>query len=299
MAAVDPTPTNPFAASGNLPRRQRVDRAARSSAQGAAAFAVALLVLVVASVFVKGVSQLSINFLVKDPVQTLNGTGGGIANAIVGSAVVVAFGTALAVPFGVLIAIFLTEFATPRTARPIRLALDLLNGLPSIVVAVFIFGLVVEGTHQSGYAASIALAIIMVPLIARNTGEMLQLVSQDLRNASHALGISRWRTIFGIVLPSALGGIVTGVVLSVARAAGETAPMLLLNSIVPNATVVNIFGGPVGNIPYLILSDSESSLSSDHARAWGAAFILIAVILVCNLGARGMLERQRRKIMAR
>jgi phosphate transport system permease protein len=137
----------------------------------------------------------------------------------------------MALPFGVLVAIYLTEYSTPRTARPIRLALDLLNGLPSIVIAVFVFGLLVAGHGQTGFAASLALAIIMIPLIARTTGEMLLLVPKELRDASHALGISRWRTILGIVLPGALGGILTGVVLAIARAAGETAPMLILCSV--------------------------------------------------------------------
>jgi phosphate transport system permease protein len=284
----------------NLRRRQRVDRIMRGGAVGAAVVAVALLLIVLASVAIKGASQLSVSFLVKDPVQTLQGIGGGIANAIVGSAVVVVVAAAMALPLGVLIAIYLTEFANHTAARAIRLVLDLLNGMPSIVIAVFCYGLIVEAEkHQSGFAASIALAIIMIPLIARTTSEMLTLVPRDLRDASHALGISRWRTIVGIVLPSAVGGILTGAVLAIARAAGETAPMLLLNSVYPNGTVVDIFSGAVPNIPMLIYSDSESAVPALHATAWGAAFVLVLIILVGNLGARTMLARQRRKMLAR
>jgi len=293
MSAIDPA--SPLtSAGGNLRRRRRVDHLMRGVATGAAVLAVAILVIVIVTVASQGASQLSIGFLTKDPAVGLGTVGGGIASAIVGSALIVAVATAMALPIGVLIAIYLTEFSKPRTARPIRLALDLLNGMPSIVIAVFVYGLLVEGHQQTGFAASFALAIIMVPLLARTTQEMLLLVPRELRDASHALGISRWRTIVGIVLPGALGGILTGMVLAIARAAGETAPMLLLSSIFGVGTTINVFGTAMPNIPYIIFSDSESGFPADHARAWGAALVLIAFILVGNLTARAMLARQRR-----
>ncbi len=295
MATVDPV--NPLSvASGNLRRRRLVDRLMLGTSTAAAVFAVAVLAIVIFSVVGKGASQLSISFLTKDPATGLSAVGGGIASAIVGSAVIVAVATAMALPLGVLIAIYLTEFSKPRTARPIRMALDLLNGTPSIVIAVFVYGLLVVGSTQTGFAASFALAIIMVPLIARTTGEMLMLVPRELRDAAHALGVSRWRTIVGVVLPGALGGILTGTVLAVARAAGETAPVLLLSSIYGNGTTINVFGTALPNIPMIIFNDSESGVPSDHARAWGAALVLIVFILVGNLGARAMLARQRRKV---
>ena len=142
--------------------------------------------------------------------------------------------------------------------------------MPSIVIAVFVFGLLVEGHGQTGFAASFALTIIMVPLIARTTGEMLLLVPRELRDASHALGVSRWRTIVGIVLPSSLGGILTGVVLAVARAAGETAPMLLLCSIFGNSTTVNVFGTALPNIPIEIFHGLRVRRSPPTTRAPGA-----------------------------
>jgi phosphate transport system permease protein len=298
MAVVDPT-TPLTVASGNLARRRRVNRLMLGSSTAAAIFAVAILAIVLVSIAGKGASQLSLSFLVKDPAVGIAAVGGGIADAIVGSALIVAIATAMALPIGVLVAIYLTEFSNPRTARPIRLALDLLNGLPSIVIAVFVYGLLVAGHEQTGFAASFALAIIMIPLIARTSGEMLLLVPRELRDASHALGISRWRTIVGIVLPGALGGILTGVVLAIARAAGETAPMLLLSSIFGNSTTVDVFGTALPNIPMIIFNDSESGFPADHARAWGAALVLIVLILIGNLGARAMLARQRRKIASR
>jgi len=298
MSTLDPNrPLN--VSTGNLSRRRRIDRLMLGSSTTAAVIAVAILAIVIVSVIGKGASQLSIGFLTKDPAVGIDAVGGGIADAIVGSAIVVAVGVAMALPIGVLIAIYLTEFSNPRSARPVRLALDLLNGLPSIVIAVFVYGLLVVGFHQTGFAASFALAIIMVPLIARTTGEMLLLVPKELRDASHALGMSRWRTIVGIVLPSALGGILTGMVLAVARAAGETAPMLILSSIYANTTTLNLFGVAEPNIPMTIFTDSESGFPADHARAWGAALVLIVLILVGNLGARAMLARQRRKMVSR
>jgi phosphate transport system permease protein len=292
-------PKRPLVAAGNLRRRRRVDLLMRGLATSAAILAVVVLVIVVVTVAEKGLSQLSISFLFKDQAAGIGTVGGGIADALVGSGLLVLLATAMSLPFGVLIAIYLTEFSTPRTARPIRLVLDLLNGMPSIVIAVFVYGLLIEGHSQVGWAGSFALAIIMVPLVARATGEMLMLVPRELRDASHALGISRWRTIAGIVVPSALGGILTGTVLAIARAAGETAPLLFTTSIFSTSTTVNIFGTALPNIPILIFQDSESPFAPDHARAWGAAFVLIVLILIGNLSARAMLERQRRKIQSR
>jgi phosphate transport system permease protein len=296
MSTVDP---NPLAASGNLRRRRRTDRFMRGLATAAAVIAVAILVIVIVTVAEKGASQLSFSFLFKDPQTSLNGLTGGIANALAGTGLIVALATMMALPIGVLVAVYMTEFSTARTARPVRLVLDLLNGMPSIVIGVFVYGLVVAGHGQVGWAGSLGLAIIMVPLIARATSEMLMLVPRELRDASHALGMSRWRTIVGIVLPSALGGILTGTVLAIARAAGETAPLLLTTAIFSDSTTVNIFGTPIPNIPVMIFQLSESAAPSDHARAWGAALVLIVLILIGNLSARAMLERQRRKIQAR
>jgi phosphate transport system permease protein len=293
MSAIDHT--GPLVASGNLRRRRRVDRTMRAIATGAAIFAVAILVIVIYSIAQRGASQLSIGFLTKNPTTTINGTGGGIKNAIIGSGLIVAVATLMALPLGVLIAIYLTEFSTARMAAPIRLALDLLNGLPSIVIGVFVFGLIVLSSGETGFAGSFALSIIMLPLIARNTAESLTLVPKDLRDASSALGISRWRTTTGVVIPSALSGILTGTVLAIARAAGETAPLLLTTSLFnPNATTFNIFGTSLPNIPLDIFNLSESGGAANTASAWGAALVLMAFILVGSLSARAMLARSRR-----
>jgi phosphate transport system permease protein len=294
--AVSSEAINPLAPSGNLRRRQHIDRAMRGSATAAAVLAVGVLGAVIYSVAQQGSSQLSLSFLTKAP--PIDGAGGGIAPEIVGSLLIVALATAAALPLGVLIAIFLSEFAGPRTAYPIRLALDLLNGLPSIVIGVFVFGLLVVGHGQTGWAGSFGLAIIMMPLIARATQEVLRLVPQSQRDASHALGISRWRTTVGVVLPACLSGIITGTVLAIARAAGETAPLLLTSSLfAPNAgTTLNLFGIAVPNIPMEIFTQSQQGVPADRARAWGAALVLVAMILIISLTARYFLARSRRRM---
>lgn len=295
MASIDYS--GPLTPSGNLRRRRMVDRFMRGSATGAAILAVAVLVLFIYAIAERGASAISFSFLTKNPPETfgLSAVGGGVANALIGSALIVAVATAIAVPIGVLIALFLSEFASPRWAGPVRLALDLLYGLPSIVIALFIYGLLVVGHGEAGVYASFALAMIMVPLIARTTGESLSLVPKELRDGSQALGISRWRTTLGITMPSALGGIVTGTVLAVARAAGETAPVLLLSSLAPGTTTsFNVFGQPLNSVPLDIFNFSEAGGPANTAKAWGAALVLVTFVLVANFGARALHARSRR-----
>jgi phosphate transport system permease protein len=291
-------PTTPLAASGNLRRRIVVSRLVTAGATASATLAVAALAVVIYAVASRGASALSFSFLTKDPPQ-FGGAGGGIASAIVGTTLIVAFGAAIATPLGVLTALYLAEFAGPRsrTGRVVKLALDLMQGLPSIVVGIVVFGLIVEPAHQeSGVAGSVALAIIMLPLIARSSQEVLLLVPGTLREAADALGVSRWRSIVSIVLPSALPGIVTGTIISVARAAGETAPLLILSGVFTPATTFDLFGQAVPNIPVLIFTASEAADPTGFARAWGAALVLLAVILAANVGARALLARSRARM---
>jgi phosphate transport system permease protein len=289
-------PTSPLTASGNLRRRQIVNRVAEACTVLAALMALAALGIVIYTVIHRGAPVLSLDFLVKAPPE-FGGPGGGIAPYIVGTAMIVAVATALALPVGVLLAIFMTEFSGRRTARAVRLILDLMNGLPSIIIALFIYRFLVIGHGESGFAGSVALSIIMLPLIARATQEVLLLVPHSMREAADALGVSRWRTILTVVLPTAMGGIVTATVLAVARAAGETAPLLLTTSVfAPNTTTINIFGQAVPNIPLLIFTSSESADPTGFARAWGAAFVLLAFILLASLSARMLLARSRAKL---
>ena len=280
---------------GRLRRRRIVNRIMETLGTLAALLAVAVLIIVVVSVIRRGAPSLSWHFLTSKP-NLFGGPGGGISNAIVGTAIIVGLATAIALPVGVATAIYLTEFAGPRGGGPIRLVLDVMNGLPSIVVAVFVFGLLVVGHGQTGFAGSVALAIIMLPLIARSSQEVLLLVPATQREAADALGVARWRSIIGVILPAALGGILTGTVLAVARAAGETAPLLVLTSIAPPSVGVNPFGHALPNIPVYIFTLSEQADPDGFTRAWGAAFVLLVFILISSLGARALLARSRSKI---
>ena len=288
--------TAPLTPSGNLRRRLLVSQLVSGASILASFVAVAVLVLVTYDVAKQGASALSWGFITKNPVGL---AGGGIANAIIGSTLIIIFATLIALPVGVLTAVYLTEYSKPtsRLARALRTALDLLQGVPTIVVGLFVFGLMVVGHSESGFAGSVALSIVMLPLVARSSQEVLLLVPGTLREAADALGVERWRAILTVVLPAAAGGIVTGAILAVARAAGETAPLLLVDSLYnPNSTQLLIFGHGIPNIPVLIYTASNLGIPEAQARAWGAAFVLLGLILIANIGARLALARYRARL---
>jgi phosphate transport system permease protein len=291
-------------ATGRGRRRLLANRGAEVAATAAAVVAVAMLAIVVWSVFSRGVHALTWDFFTKGP-AVYGQAGGGVAPALVGSLLLVAIATAIAVPFGVLTAIYVSEFAARRIGRQIRLWLDVLNGFPSIVIGVFVFALCVKvklpivgwGHHQSALAGGFALAIIMLPLVARATMEVLTLVPNSLREASYALGVSKWQTVLRVVLPTAFGGILTGTTLAVARAAGETAPLLFTCAIAGQIVDWNPTHS-VNSIPLTIFQYSEAADPALHEQAWALAFVLIAFVLLTSLTARFLLERSRRKLGA-
>jgi phosphate transport system permease protein len=290
-------PTAPLTASGHLRRRQLISRLVQGGQAASALLALAVLGIVVYSVIEHGAGVLSFEFLTKGPPRISELSGGGIAPEIVGTALLMLVATAIAMPTGVLIALYLTELSGgSRVARLVALALDLLNGLPTIIIGLFVFGLLVVGGGQSGFAGSIALAIIMLPLIARAAQEVLLLVPNNMREAADALGVSRWRVIWGVVLPSALGGILTATILAVARASGETAPLILVSSVFGNTVSLHLFGQALPNIPVYIYTSSEAASSYGFERAWGAAFVLLAFICLASLGGRALLSRSRAKL---
>lgn len=282
-------PTAPLTPSGNLRRRRLFSRVAELGATAAAVLAVAVLAIVVYTVVSRGADALSLDFL-------FTGEPTGIGPAILGTGLIVLIATAIAMPLGVLVALYLTEFAGGRADRPIRLTLDLMNGLPSIIVGLFVFGLLVYGNTQSAFAGSIALAIIELPLIARGSQEVLLLVPSSLREAAEALGVSRWRTVLGVILPSALGGIVTSTVLAVARAAGETAPLILVCSVFDPSQVSFNVSEAIPNIPVTIFILSEEANPTGFTRAWGASLVLLSAILFASLAARALLARSRARM---
>lgn len=283
-------PAAPLTPTGNLRRRRIVSGVAEHGAMATAWLAAAALGVVVYAVLMRGASALSLDFLVK-------GAPVGIGPALVGTAEIVAIATLMAAPIGILIAVYLTEFDKGRVAGLVRLTLDLMNGMPSIIIGLFVFGLIVEATHQqSGIAASVALAIIMLPIVARGTQEVLLLVPDSMREAADALGVSRWRSVLTVILPSALSGILTATILAVARAAGETAPLILLNAVWDGGKVtLNPFEA-VPNIPVTIYTLSEEANPEGFARAWGAGLVLLSFVVLANLGARALLARSKRRM---
>jgi phosphate transport system permease protein len=289
-------PTAPLTPSGNLRRRSAVSRFVQITATAAAVFAVAVLVIVLYGVAVRGASALSFSFVLHNPSGL---AGGGIFNALIGTLEIVAFGALIALPIGILTGLYLTEFAGPRsrTAHVLRFALDIMAGLPTIIVGLFVYGLIVIPQHrQSGFAGAVALAIVMLPLMARSSQEVLLLVPGSLREAADALGVSRWRTVLSVILPAAVGGILTGAILATARAAGETAPLLICDSIfAPNATQLNLFHG-VPSVSMFIYTSYDLPLAQAVTRAWGAAFVLMMLILIANVLARLILARSRGKM---
>jgi phosphate transport system permease protein len=291
-------------ATGRGRRRLLANRAAEALAFAAAALAIAVLGVLVWSVFSRGVGALSLDFFTKGP-ALFGETGGGVAPALAGSLLLVGIATAMALPVGVLTAIFVSEFAPRRIGGQVRLWLDILNGFPSIVIGIFVFALCVKvelpivgwGHRQSAFAGGFALAIIMLPLVARATMEVLRLVPNELREASYALGVSKWQTVLRVVLPTAFGGILTGTTLAVSRAAGETAPLLFTCAIAGQVTDWNPTHS-VNSIPLTIFQYSEAPDEALHQQAWALAFVLIAFVLLTSLTARFLLERSRRKLGA-
>jgi phosphate transport system permease protein len=189
----------------------------------------------------------------------------------------------------------MSEYAGPRISRGLKIVLDVLNGVPAIVVGVFVFGLLVVGHGQSAVFGAFSLAILMLPMVARATQEILQIVPQSLRHASLALGVTKWRTTWSIILPAAIGGILTGVVIAVARVAGETAPLLFTSSIAANQISVDVHGA-LPTLPVTIYVNSESPDPGEQAAGWAAALVLIAFVLVMNVLAKVFAGRKRRKL---
>jgi phosphate transport system permease protein len=258
--------------------------------------AVVALGFVVWGVVQRGASALSFAFVFTNPVGL---AGGGIFNSLLGTLEIVMIGALIAAPLGILTGLYLTEFAgrRSRTGRAMAVALDVLQGVPTIVTGLFIYGLIVIPTRtESGIAGAIALAIVMLPLMARASQEVLLLVPNTLREAADSLGVARWRAVVTVIVPAAAGGIVTGLILATARAAGETAPLLICNSVFnPLTTQLNPFKG-VPSVPMLIYTSYDLAIPEALVRLWGAAFVLLVCILAANVLARLLLARSRAKM---
>ena len=287
-------PEHALTATGNLRRRQLVSRIFVGITVTAAVLAVAILGILVYYVGKQGLSVISFKFFTSDLPADAPNAPGGIGPALVGTIELVLFGTLIALPIGVLTAIYLTQFAGPRANNVVRMMLDLMAGLPTIIVGVFIAGLIANRFGLSALAGGLALAIVELPLIARASIEAIARVPATLIEAADALGVARWRAITGVILPTASNAIVTASILAVARAAGETAPILF--TCVPFGLdyAVNPRQS-VASVPLTIFQLLESGYASSVHKAWGAALTLMFAILAANIGVRVWLRRSQRK----
>lgn len=281
----------------SLAARRRRDRAMVGAMVVAVLAAIVPLGLILADVVVKGASHLSAGFLTQPAPYVATTAGGGYGAGIRGTIKMVALGTALAVPVGVLAAVYLSEYQ-PRgpLATVVRFSADVMTGIPSIFVGIFVFTVVVAATHSfSTWAGGVALGVLMLPVIVRTAEEALRLVPGALREASLALGVRRWRTIISVMLPAALPGIATGALLAVARAAGETAPLLLTAFGSQLLVGWGSWGGPEESLTLQIFTDSRSPFPAQQARAWTGALVIILGVLILSLAARAVIARTARR----
>lgn len=264
-------------------RRILVNSVMTTLTAACAVFAITILIIILAYIAVRGIAAINWEFLVET--QKPVGEGGGIGNAIVGSAMMTGLATLMGLPIGIGAGVYLAEFGDKWFGSIVRFVSDTMIGVPSIIVGIFIYTLVVlPMTRQSGLAGSIALAIIMIPIVARTTEEMIRLVPKSMREGALALGAPQWRVTWNIVMPAAASGIATGAMLAIARISGETAPLLFtaLNSRFYNF----YFDQPMSSLTVQIYNFATGPFEIEHQMAWAATLILVALILVINIIVR-------------
>ncbi len=272
-------------------RRRAVDRLTTMVMWSAFVLAMIPLCALIWQVVSKGIGVISVEFLTYS-MRGVLGEGGGIYHAIVGTVIITGLATLISVPIGVMAAVYLVEYgAGSRMAKVITFLVDVMTGIPSIVAGLFayaLFSLIFGPAIRFGFGGSVALSVLMVPIVVRATEEMLKLVPDELREASYALGVPKWRTIVKVVLPTALGGIITGITLAIARVAGETAPLLIIAGTTTSVNF-NPFDGRMATLPVFIFSSVTTGgkyAAENEARAWGAALVLVAIVMILNLIAR-------------
>jgi len=289
-----PDPSEWHVARAVSPKRRVVNGLATAWMVGAMVVAIVPLLVIAVYVASKGAGVMSWSFLTKNLPIITQFPGGGIGPAIIGTLVITGVAAAIAIPLGLLAAIYLNEYGRQsRTARIIRFLADVMTGVPSIVMGLFVATIWVSaGLHYgySGFAGSLALACLMLPIVIRSSEEMLKLVPDDLRQASDALGARRWRTVVSVSIPSALPGIVSGAMLAIARAAGETAPLLFTIGIT-RTTNYNPFHGTNTALSQEIWNNAQTPYDAAHDRAWGMALTLIAIVFLCTVIARVVSSR--------
>jgi phosphate transport system permease protein len=279
-----------MAAMRQVDRARRLTSGVMTSLTALCTFlAVGLLLLILSYIAMRGIGSLSFRFLVDSPRPV--GEGGGIGNAILGSVVLLALSSAFGLPLGIAVGVYLSEVGTGRLVGIVRFIVDTLTGIPSIVTGVFIYAvMVLPMKHFSAFSGGVALALIMIPIVARTTEEMLKLVPHSLREGALALGAPQWRVIMGVVLPAAASGIATGAMLAIARVSGETAPLLFTAF---GSRFFNYYlDRPIASLTVQIYNYAISPYDEWHAQAWAATLVLMTLILGINIIVR-FLTRKR------
>ena len=274
-------------------RRAATDRLVTTLVWSAFAIAMVPLVSLILTVLKNGLGVIDGQFLTYS-MRNVVGEGGGIYHAIIGTVLITLAATVISVPVGLLTSIYLVEYGVRnRTARTITFLVDVMTGIPSIVAGLFayaLFALVFGEGVRMGFGGAVALSLLMIPIVVRSCEEMLKLVPGDLREASYALGVPKWRTIVKVVLPTALPGIITGITLSIARVIGETAPLLIIAGSTDSVNT-NLFAERMMTLPvFIYYSFTQPGVPAEfgQARAWGAALVLIVIVMALNLVARGL-----------
>ncbi len=280
-------------------RRKATDRIVRSLVSIAFLLAIAPLISTLFTVAAKGIGQLNWAFISQaggaafNPDTLAVTITSGALQAIVGTLIITGTAALMSIPIGILTAVYLVEYARPTEwmARSVTFLVDVMTGIPSIVAGLFafsLFTLIVGPKAFSGFSAAVALSVLMIPIVVRSCEEMLRLVPHDLREASFALGVSRFSTIIKIVLPTAIAGIITGVMLAIARVIGETAPIFMAASFTDNFNA-NPFSGPMQTLPVLAYTGYKfpgQDIAASNASAWGAALLLVLIVVILNIIAR-------------
>ncbi|MCA1564280.1 MAG: phosphate ABC transporter permease PstA [Acidobacteria bacterium] len=270
--------------------RRYATNAVMTTLTAACAFlAVAVLVSILGYIAYRGIGAISLQFLIETPKPV--GEGGGIGNAILGTLILLGMACVVGMPFGIATGIYLAEYGAGRFASLVRFLTDTLTGIPSILVGVFVYTIIVVPMKQfSALAGGFALAMIMIPIVARTTEEMIRLVPASLREGALALGAPQWRVTTGVVLPAAASGIVTGAMLAVARVSGETAPLLFTAF---GSRFFNVYlDQPMASLTVQIYNYAISPYDEWHAQAWAATLILMTLILVINITVRFFTRRK-------
>lgn len=289
MAAATGWASDHDALSGHRARRRLIDRAMTAVMIGAAVIGVIPLVLILFYLVKEGIPGLTPSLFTEDP-RRLGLPGGGVRNSLIGSAIMVSVGTVIGVPVAVGCGIFMSEYGQNRLGTMFRFLVDVLAGIPSITMGLFVYSLIVLPMERfSAFAGVIALAILILPIVARTTEEMLQLVPRALREAALALGAPPWRTILTVILPTAIPGIATGVLLGLARISGEAAP-LMFTTLGNQFTSTDLFHA-MDALPLRIFAYATAPYEDWHQKAWAMSLILVTFIFAVSAGIRWISRR--------